>query len=123
MVDIVGTALSTVGSLIGANSSTTASAVVGQVVQNVALGAASSALLASFTHPDVVKALDPLGITNLFHPVTGGAVAGTTPTPAAVAATSTGINPVAKTITVSWYQANPTVAPLYLAQGWTIIAG
>jgi hypothetical protein len=123
MVDVVSALTSGIGSLIGANSSTTGSAIVSQVVQNVAIGAAGSALLASLQHPDVLKALDPLGITNLLHPVTGGAVAGTTPTAAATTATANGINPVAKTITVSWYSANPTVAPLYVAQGWTIIPG
>ena len=123
MVDLVSAVTSGIGSLIGANSSTTASAIVGQVVQNVAIGAAGSAVLASLQHPDVLKALDPLGITNLVHPVTGGAVAGTTATPAATSATASGINAVAKTITVSWYTANPTVAPLYVAQGWTIVAG
>jgi hypothetical protein len=121
MVDVVSALTSGIGSLIGANSSTTASAIVGQVVQNVAIGAAGSAVLASLQHPDVLKALDPLGITNLIHPVTGGPVAGATTTPPA--STTAGLNAVAKTMTVSWYQANPTVAPLYVAQGWAIVAG
>ena len=120
MVDVVSALTSAAGSLIGANSSTTASAIVGQVVQNVAIGAAGSAVLASLQHPDVLKALDPLGITNLIHPVTGGPVAGATPAAAAPAAT-TGLNAVAKTMTIAWYQSNPTVAPLYVAQGWTIV--
>ena len=123
MVDIVSAFTSGIGSLIGANSSSTASSIVNQVVQNVAIGAAGSALLASLSHPDVISKLDPLGITNLIHPVTGGPVAGTTPTPAASTASASGINAIAKTITVSWYQANPTVAPLYIAQGWSIIPG
>ncbi len=122
MADVVSALTSDIGSLIGANSSTTASAIVGQVVQNVAIGAAGSALLASLQHPDVLKALDPLGITNLIHPVTGGPVAGTA-TPTLPVSATAGLNAVAKTMTVSWYQANPTVAPLYVAQGWAIVAG
>ena len=96
------------------------SAMLNTIAQNVAMGLAGNAVIASLGHSDVVKALDPLGLTNIIHPVTGGPVAGAPPaTPAAVAAT-TGLNPTAKTMTIAWYNANPTVAPLYLSQGWTL---
>jgi hypothetical protein len=54
-----------IGSLIGANSTTTASSVAQQLVTSVALGAASSAILAAIQHPDVQKALNPLGLPQL----------------------------------------------------------
>ena len=97
------------------------SAVLTTIAQNVAMGLAGNAVIASLSHPDVLKVLDPLGLTNIIHPVTGGPVAGAAAaTPAAISAT-TGLNPTAKTMTVAWYQANPTVAPLYIGQGWTLI--
>jgi hypothetical protein len=96
------------------------SAVLNTIFQNAAMGLAANAVVASLGHSDVVKALDPLGLTNIIHPVTGGPVAGApAPTPAAVQAT-TGLNAAAKTMSIAWYQANPTVAPLYLSQGWTL---
>jgi hypothetical protein len=98
------------------------SQVITTIAQNVAMGLAGNAVIASLGHPDVLKILDPLGLTNIIHPVTGGAVAGAAPaTPAAISAT-TGLNPTAKTMTIAWYQANPTVAPLYLGQGWALVA-
>lgn len=59
-----------IGSLIGANSTTTASSVAQQLVTSVALGAASSAILAAIQHPDVQKALNPLGLPLIPGPTT-----------------------------------------------------
>ena len=95
--------------------------VMGQVAQSVAVGGVGSAVVASLAHPDVLSKLDPLGILGIIHPagtVNAAAVTPTTPVSAVA-----GLNPSAKTMTISWYSANPTVAPLYLAQGWTIIPG
>jgi len=95
--------------------------VAGQIAQSVAVGGVGSAVVASLSHPDVLSKLDPLGILGIIHPggtVNASAVTSTTPVSAVA-----GLNPTSKTMTISWYTANPTVAPLYLAQGWTIIPG
>jgi len=73
MVDVVSGVLSGLGSLIGANASTTASSIGQQLVQNVALGAASQAIITSLGHSDVQKILDPMGI--LPHPLSSGPAA------------------------------------------------
>jgi hypothetical protein len=95
---------------------------VGQIAQSVAIGGVGSALVASLQSPAVIAKLDPLGLLGLVHPATGVAPAAT-PVSSAQATALVGLNPTAKTITISWYNANPSLAPLYLAQGWTIIPG
>ena len=95
---------------------------MGQIAQSVAVGGVGSALIASLGHQDVVAKLDPLGLTGILHPVTGPA-APSTPVTATQATALVGLNSTAKTMTISWYNANPSLAPLYLAQGWTIIPG
>lgn len=95
--------------------------VAGQIAQSVAVGGVGSAVVASLGHPDVLSKLDPLGILNIVHP--GGTVNASAVTPTTPVSAVAGLNPAAKTMTISWYTANPTVAPLYLSQGWTIIPG
>ena len=111
MVDLVSAVTSTVGNLIGATGATTASSVVQEMVTNVALGAASSAILAAVQHPDVQKALNPLGLT----------LPGVAPAPAATPAAA----PVAaKTIVASVFGTLPPASQtLMLSEGYSVIAG
>ena len=70
--------LSGVGSLLGANSATTASDLATTIVQNMAIGAIGAAGLAALQHPDVKSALLPFDPLNL-----AGKPASLNPTPAA----------------------------------------
>lgn len=60
-------------------------------------------------------------ITNLLHPQVAAAAASPASTAATPEATPPNIN--AKQITVGWATANPTLVPLYMAAGYTIIPG
>ena len=115
MVDLVSAVTSTVGNLIGATGATTASSVVQEMVTNVALGAASSAILAAVQHPDVQKALNPLGLT----------LPGVAPAPAATPAAAPVAAPVAaKTIVASVFGTLPPASQtLMLSEGYSVIAG
>jgi hypothetical protein len=98
--------------------------VMGQVAQSVAVGGAGSAVLAALQSPAVIEKLDPLGLLGIVHPTTGAvSTTAVAAAPATTVSALSGLNPTAKTMTISFYTANPTVAPLYLAQGWTIIPG
>ncbi len=96
---------------------------IGQIAQSVAVTGAGTALVAGLSHPDVIAKLDPLGITNIFHPSGAVAPPATPVTAAQAAVVSTGFYPATKTFTYTWGTANPTLAPLYIAQGWQAVAG
>ena len=106
--------LSGVGSLLGADSSTSAASLATTIVQNMAIGAVGAAGLAALNHPDVKSALLPFDPLNL-----AGKPASLNPAPVAVATTV-----VAPTITVSAFGAMPAATQSALiAAGYHIVAG
>jgi len=106
--------LSGVGSLLGADSSTSAGSLASTIVQNMAIGAVGAAGLAALNHPDVKAALLPFDPLNL-----AGKPASLNPAPVAAAPTS-----VAPTITVSAFGALPAATQSALiAAGYHIVAG
>ena len=85
--------LDSLGSVIGANSGTSASSLASTIVQNMAVGAIGAAGLAALQHPDVKAALLPFDPLNL-----AGKPASLNPAPAAPAAAPA---PVAATPTIA----------------------
>jgi len=108
MVDLVSAVSGTVGSLIGATAATPASSIVSELVTNVALGAASNAIITSLQHPDIQKILDPLGLR--------GALPTATPAPAPAPAAK----PNYTTTVAAWGALPPTVQSSLAAQ-FTIV--
>ena len=107
--------LSGVGSLLGADSSTSAGSLATTIVQNMAIGAVGAAGLAALNHPDVKSALLPFDPLNL-----AGKPASLNPAPVAAASATV----VAPTITVSAFGAMPAATQsARIAAGYHIVAG
>lgn len=113
-IDLSGV-VNSLGTIFGNTSATTATSAMQTIVQNVALGAVSAAVLKALQHPDVASALNPLGLT----------IPGMTPTPAAPVATVPAA-PVAtvpvKTLTMAQVLALGTTVAGAEAAGY-IVAG
>lgn len=106
--------LSGLGSVIGADSSTSAASLATTIVQNMAIGAVGAAGLAAIQHPDVKAALLPFDPFNL-----AGKPASLNPAPAPATPVA-----AAPTITASAFTALPPAAQTQiLAQGYHIVAG
>ena len=115
-IDLTGVVTS-LGTIFGNTSSTTAASAMTTIAQNVALGAVSAALLKGLQHPDVQSALNPLGLS-----IPGLTPAATTPAATAPVAAATPV--AAKTIAASVFAALPAASQtLLLSEGYSIVAG
>jgi len=93
--------LSGVGSLLGANSATTASDLATTIVQNMAIGAIGAAGLAALQHPDVKSALLPFDPLNLAGKPASLNPVPATPVPVAVPAATHGVT-LAQATSLGW---------------------